>query len=163
MESLYPVFFNYEEVVKGNRFLACVRARGRALMVHEHEDNEWVMYGVQPGSITECGETFEEARLLFRQAFREILYDLSEESPDFESFKERAERILNEINEPMLERWNRAADQLRADRSSVEEPLDNLPIVPARETTVEFEVLNLVPAKTSADNRADQYELAWAA
>jgi len=115
MEALYPVFFTYEEVVKGNRFLACVQARGRALMVNE--DGEWTMYGVQPGSFAESGETFEEARLLFRQTFREILYDLAEDSPDFQSFKVETERILGEVNDPMRERWDSAVERIRADRA----------------------------------------------
>lgn len=161
MEALYPVFFTYEEVVKGNRFLASVQARGRALMVNE--DGEWTMYGVQPGSFAESGETFEEARLLFRQTFREILYDLAEDYPGFQSFKAETERILGEVNDPMRERWDSAVERIRADRASMEEPIKSLPVVQAQETTAEFRVLQLVPANSSANNRIDKYELVRAA
>lgn len=160
MEALYPVFFNYEEVVKGNGFLAAVQARGRALMVHA--DGEWWMYGVQPGVLAEGGETFDEARLLFRETFKEILFDLAAEATSFESFKTATEKTLGEINAPMLARWRGAVERIRADRTEIEEQLQNLPRFPADESVV-FDVVEIRPTKSVADNRADEMLLAAAA
>lgn len=159
--TVYPVVFTYEELVKGRGFLAGVLARGRALMVHE--DGEWWMYGVQPGVLAEGGDTFEESRLLFRQTFREILFDLAEGAKDFESFKVTTEKTLGEINGPMVERWLMAVETIRANPAVIEDPVQKLPRVAANEPVM-FEVVQIAqPAHSTADNRADQYQLAEAA
>jgi hypothetical protein len=158
----YPVVFAYEELVKGRGFLAGVLARGRALMVHEH--GEWWMYGVQPGVLAEGGETFDEARLLFREAFREMLFDLAEQSTNFDAFKTETIRVLSEVSGPMLARWNVAVQQLRAGKTEVEEPLRDLRKVPAEATPVEFHVAMIQPSTVIVpDNKVDEFSLAHAA
>jgi hypothetical protein len=154
--TVYPVVFTYEEIVKGRGFLAGVLARGRALMVHE--DDEWWMYGVEPGVLAEGGETFDEARLLFRETFKEILFDLAADAPDFESFKKATEKTLYSVNAPMEELWRGAVEKVRAD-ATIEEPLQQLPRI-AAEAPAKFTVVEIVqPAEATADNRTDEYLL----
>jgi len=160
--AIYPVVFTYEELVKGHGFLAGVLARGRALMVHE--DDEWWMYGVQPGGLSEGGETFDEARLLFRQAFREVLFDLAEQTTDFDTFKSQTIRLLEEESGPMLARWNEAVQKLRASQIEVEEPLKDLQKVPAQDTPAVFHVELIQPNTIIVpDNKVDQFSLAHVA
>ena len=73
----YALFFSFVELVKGNRFVAGVAARGQALMVHE-DDGSWWMYGVKPGGMAACGTTFKEAAHSFNTSFKATLFDIAE-------------------------------------------------------------------------------------
>jgi predicted RNase H-like HicB family nuclease len=50
---------------------------GRALLIKEDEEEDaWWIYGVQPGSVAECGSTKEEALEAFKGMLTNIVHDL---------------------------------------------------------------------------------------
>jgi len=156
--NAYPLVFTYQEIVRGNGFLAGVRARGRALMVREN--GEWWMYGAQPGGIDEGGASFEEAKLKFREAFREILFDIAASASNFAEFEREVRNFATESSEPMMSRWQSAVELIQTKKMTVESPLDQLPRQP-NENEVEILVAELnEPAKSQPeDNRADYYAI----
>ena len=156
--TAYPLIFTYQEIVRGKGFLAAVQTRGRALMVRE--DGEWWMYGAQPGGLDEGGASFEEARLKFREAFREILFDIAASVVNFAEFERDVQRFVTEPSEPMVSRWQAAVELIRSKKMIVESPLDQLPRQP-NENEVEVLVAELKePAKSQpTDNRADYYAI----
>ena len=157
----YPVFYTYEDQVKGNGFIAEVFLHGTALMVHD-EDDEWWMYGVQPGILVEGGETFNEARLLFRQSFRELLIDIAKGAADFEAFHAEAMPIFEAVNEPMSVRWAEAVNLIRSEQAEIEPQLKNLPRADAA-AGARFEIRRLSADAATDDNPPDEFGLATAA
>src|SRR2546422_8539608 len=55
------------EIVAGNGYLARVTANGRGLLVKEED---WWLYGVEPGGMSEHGQTTQEATLKFLRELR---------------------------------------------------------------------------------------------
>ena len=82
----YPLIFKFKDLIAGPGFLAGIQLEGRVLMTQEADD-EWWLYGVSPGGISESGSTPEEAHLKFRKFFSEVLADLAEVSGNFEDFQ----------------------------------------------------------------------------
>jgi hypothetical protein len=103
----YPLMFTFRDVVSGNGFLAGVTLSGRALIVKEN-DNEWCVYGVRPAAIAETGKTAQEAYLRFRNRYKTVLFDVSFESRDFESFKRETEGFYYAPDPDEEHRWEEA-------------------------------------------------------
>jgi hypothetical protein len=136
----YPLIYTFRDDVRGRGFLAEVSVRGRARLVEE--DDGWWIYGVEPGGIAEGGSNPHEAYLQFRQAFREVLFDIAEEALGFEEFKRETERVVREVSEPEDADWWKAVQLLRSGALSTEAPLvDSLRREPAEnhsEVAVEY-------------------------
>jgi hypothetical protein len=109
--SHYPLFFTYSDRVFGNGFLAEVTSHGRVLCATE-DDEHWV-YGVEPGGIAAPGDDPKTAFDAYRQAFTNVLIDISAEAPSFEEFKAAVTKFWGEINISMEEDWRRAVDAVR--------------------------------------------------
>src|SRR5580704_701695 len=86
----YPVMFTVRDTVSGTGYLAGITLSGRAVMCLE-DDGKWWMYGVRPGAIAETGNTPEEVFLRFRNTYKNLLFDLAEQSSTFEAFREAVE------------------------------------------------------------------------
>jgi len=154
---MFPLFFTYREVVNGAGFIAGVQIRGLALMAHEN--NDWVMTGVQPGCFTEVGDTFEEARLHFRGMFRGILFDIAEETADYDAFEAQVRKILGQVNEPAMAIWKQAVENKIELKGEVEE-------LERRFAGLGFELqvdrFNKPEVSTADSNQSDEYYVAEA-
>jgi hypothetical protein len=108
----HPLLFSFRDAITGDGFLGGVTISGRALMEQE-SDGQWWMYGVRPGAIAESGRTPDDAFLRFRNRFKEVLFDIAEESKTFDDFKKEIERFFNEPNEIEERRWEDALTLVR--------------------------------------------------
>jgi hypothetical protein len=108
----YPLMFTFRDAVSGNGFLAGVTLSGRALLVQEGEQ-DWCVYGVRPGAIAETGTTPQEAYLRFRNRYKDVLFDISAESNNFEAFKRETERFYYQPDAEEEQRWEEAVRTLR--------------------------------------------------
>jgi predicted RNase H-like HicB family nuclease len=109
----YPVMFTVRDVVSGNGYLAGVTLSGRAIMCKEEEDGKWWVYGVRPGAVAENGSTPEEAFGRFRNTYKNVLFDMAEESPTYEAFREAVENFYYQPDPDEEERWEAAFKAIR--------------------------------------------------
>src|SRR5271167_4643338 len=91
----HPILITLQDTISGDGFLARITLSGRTLMRQE-EDGKWWMYGVRPAAVAESGCTVDEAFLRFRQAHTEVLFDIAQESKNFDEFRAEVERFFNE-------------------------------------------------------------------
>lgn len=159
----YPVMFTFRDVVSGNGFLSGVTLGGRALIVPE--DGSWSIYGVRPAPIAESGKTPLEAFANFRNAYKNVLFDLAEDADTFEEFKKQAEQFYSAPDADEESRWMDAFKSIRTGDVNIEASISALPRE-APENRPAF--ISVLPVKemsrcTSADNVPDKLEFAAAA
>jgi hypothetical protein len=111
--SKYPVMFCFQDAISGNGFLAGVTLTGRALMTKE-PDNKWWVYGVRPGAIAEAGTTPQEAFLRFRNAYKNVLFDMAEGAPDYEAFRDTVEAFYFQPEAEEERAWQEAFEAIRS-------------------------------------------------
>lgn len=121
-----PLIFNFTEKVEGDGFMADVKMRGRILWVKE--GGEMWMYGVQPGGVAACGKgegatylEFRQTYLEFRRTLQGVLFDISIDSPDYNSFQRKIRRFFKEVSKPTEEEWWEAVREAREGRIKVED------------------------------------------
>lgn len=112
----YPLLFGYRDLVSGTGFVAGVQADGRALLVEE--DEEFWVYGVNPGGIAGHGNTWEAAHEDFRRNFKAALFDLAIEAQGFDEFRRLVTDFFEDTNAESERDWDQATREI----SSVEEP-----------------------------------------
>ena len=117
--SRYPLLFTFRDPIAGRSFLAGVQVAGRALMVKEGENDFW-MYGIQPGAIAASGKTFDEAYGSFRESHRLALYDLAHEARNFRSFENEVVNYFNSIPVSTSNDWDAAVQEVKAGRIEYE-------------------------------------------
>jgi len=161
--SNYPVMFTFRDVVSGNGFLSGVTLGGRALIIPE--DGSWSIYGVRPAPIAESGKTPLEAFANFRNAYKNVLFDLAEDAESFEEFKQKAEQFYSAPDPEEEGRWTEAFKAIRTGNVKIEESINNLP-KEAPENRPAF--ISVLPVRemsrcTAADNVPDKLEFAAAA
>lgn len=116
--ATYPLLFSFHDVVAGKGFVAGVTMDGRAILV-EDEEGAW-FYGVEPGSLAGFGSTHQEAHQDFRSGYRSVLADIADEAQDFDQFYELVEEFLTTPNEPNLDDWNEAVQEVRSGAVNLE-------------------------------------------
>ncbi len=162
----YPVLFTFQDSVSGNGFLSGVTMSGRAIMSKE-EDGKWWIHGVHPGGMAHNGESVIEAYSNFRNSYKTVLFDIAEESSNFEAFKAEVERFYWERGPGEDERWNAALQALRSGELTPEEPFSRLPRLTPEERpcAVVIERLDQLASNqfSSKKNIADRLELPLAA
>jgi len=134
----YPILFRTIHVVRCSKFEARISTEGRALMTME--DGLWWCHGVEPGGLTESGSVPVLAYEIFREAFRQTLDDLAEESTSYDDFVQRADRFFNP-DPAEARRWERALEVLRATKQ-VEAPFAEMQRIPPRASTIEVKLLS---------------------
>lgn len=97
MEELreHPLMLTLRDAISGNGFLAAITLSGRALMRKEDDGKLW-MYGVRPAGLAESGSTIGEAFLRFRRSYQDTLFDMAQESANFNEFKDSVEQFFQE-------------------------------------------------------------------
>lgn len=159
----HPLLFTYRDTVSGEGFLAGITLSGRALM--EEDDGQWWMYGVRPGTIVESGNTPQEAYLRFKNRYKEILFDVANESGTFEAFKQEIERFFSQPDPEEEQRWEEALKAIRGGRE-VSPPFSDLPrqAPEDRPSGVAVERLDAEHSRfMPSDNALDRYFIPLAA
>lgn len=119
METMnYPLFVTFKTSIFGRGFVATVEMRGRMLASQEGEE-DWWLYGVNPGGISASGDSLQEVHVELRQSLHDVLVDFSEEATSFEEFKAEVERFFNETNEPTEREWLEAVQRVRANQEKL--------------------------------------------
>jgi len=158
----HPIMLTLQDTISGNGFLARITMSGRTLM--RREDDKWWMHGVRPAGITASGGNIEEAFLRFRNRYKEILFDIAQESHTFKDFASEVERFFNESDADNEDerQWECA---LAAIRSGASQPPTLFANLPRRspETYPSFIKIERVDANANdvrlmpSDNVADSY------
>ena len=152
----YPLLFTYRDTLFGNGFLVEVQAtNGRALCVRE--DDEYWVYGVNPGGMAAHGPDADAAQLAFQEAFSNILIDVAVESDSFEDFRTAVETFFEDTNVGYEAEWREAITSVQ--RGEV--TLKGTPVVPANSPRAVVVSVKQVEQVTPQDNSANvQYKLA---
>jgi hypothetical protein len=161
----HPILITLRDVISGDGFLAGITLSGRALM--RQEDGAWWMYGVRPAPIAESGETIDEAFSRFRNRYKEVLFDLAQESRDFDEFKASVERFFYESDEDSADErsWEEALKAIRAANCAPPEPFAKLPreAAESKPSQITVERLNRADARfRPSDNITDTYSVPMA-
>lgn len=127
----YPLLFTIREIVEGQGFVAGIVCNGRALMVNEGADG-WHCSGVEPGGLSELGETAPEAYYFFRQAFTDAVRVLAGDSANYSDFEARFEAFFAHKDSEEEQRWTKARQVVRAAKD-VDGPFKELPKETAEE------------------------------
>jgi hypothetical protein len=124
----HPIMITLQDSISGNGFLARITMSGRTLMRKE-DDNKWWMYGVRPAGIAASGVNIEEAFLRFRNSYKEILFDIAQESPTFEAFEAEVRRFFeeNDVDNEDERTWEASLAAIRGASCNPPEPFANLP------------------------------------
>jgi len=160
----YPLMFTFRDAVSGNGFLAGITLSGRALMVEE-EDGSWWMYGVRPAGIAEAGATPQEAYFRFRNRYKSVLFDIAEETRDFEAFRKLVEGFYSEPDHDEEKRWEDAFRALRSGIVVPERPFSDLPreSPESRPSQIAITRLDEIRRFQASDNVSDTFVMAAAA
>ena len=76
-------------------------------------DGVWI-YGVQPGDLSACGDTFGETHAEFRQSFTAVLYDIADSSSSEKEFQAAVQAFFDQVNKPVATAWWEAVEAGRA-------------------------------------------------
>lgn len=143
---LHPLVFTMQIAVEGSGFLAGILVSGKAVM-EQDDTKEWWMYGVYPGAIAAGGETPNEAFLNFRNRYKEVLFDIAEESKGYLTFKTSTEEFFNQVDARELARWDEALEKVRSTGCEPPEPFSKMPRKKAEEAPVRILVERLESKK----------------
>jgi hypothetical protein len=153
----YPLLFSYRETFFGNGSVLEVQAtNGRALCVRESEDEYWV-YGINPGGLAAYGVNPDAAYAAFRKTFSHVLIDLAQASGTFEQFQADVQTFFDDTNPGYELQWREAVRGVQ--RGDV--TLEGIPVVPANSPRTIAVSVKQVEQVTPQDNSANvQYLLA---
>lgn len=154
----YPLLFTYREMVTGDGFMAGVILDGRALLLDEKKDGWWA-YGVEPGALSETGDSPHEALFYFRQAYASVLVELARDAQgSFERFQALAENFFAQKDPEDEKRWLAAREVLSSGKGEPIESLSGLPREKA-ESPRRILVVRLDEAKAKLPNVAEEISL----
>ena len=161
----HPILITLRDIISGDGFLAGITLSGRALM--RQEDGAWWMYGVRPAPIAESGETIEEAFSRFRNRYKEVLFDMAQESRDFDQFKASVEHFFYESDADSEDErlWEEALRSIRATNCVAPKAFANLPreAPESKPSQITVERLNRADARFKpSDNITDTYSVPMA-
>jgi hypothetical protein len=124
----HPLMLTFRDAVSGAGFLAGITLSGRALMRKE-DDGKWWMYGVRPAGLAESGITIEETFSHFHGRYQEILFDLAQETTDFEQFRQEVEAFFYEPDADYEDEriWEDSLKAIRSGEASAPEDFADVP------------------------------------
>lgn len=155
----HPIMITLQDTISGDGFLAKVTMSGRTLM--RQDEGKWWMYGVRPAAIAESGGTVDEAFLRFRQAHKEVLFDIAQDSKSFAEFRNEVERFFNE-GDADEQAWDNALQAIRRGNIAPPDPFSKLPrqSPEARPPRIEVERLDgQIKRFVASDNVTDTYSV----
>lgn len=150
--KLYPLVFSFRDIIAGNGYVAVVSMDGRVVLSEEDDQDFW-MFGVQPGGIAGGEKQREAAFTEFKKTYLSVLFDIAAEVTSFEEFKERTTAFFAEVNEPNAADWERSLMDVRSNNLS----LTGLKPVKAGAVLPSLTIENVAPASVSSGaNEFDQ-------
>jgi len=160
----YPVMFSVRDAISGHNFLAGVTMSGRVIVRFE-DDQKWWIYGVRPSGISAVGSSPEEVFLRFRETYKNVLFDLAEDSEKFDDFRKAVEAFYTQVNEAEEECWESAFKLMRAGGVPTDGFFSTLPKRDPEERPTQFTVIRLDQQAryTPTDNVPDLFALPVAA
>ncbi len=162
----YPVMFTFQDAVSGNGFLSGIEIHGRAIMTRE-DDGKWWMYGVHPGGMAHFGDSVMEAYSKFRESYKTVLFDIAEETSNFETFRAEVLTFYWECAPEEEQRWDDAVQALRSGAVTPEAPFAHFPRLTPEDRACRIEVRRLDQVASSyfsaRNNLADTLALPIAA
>jgi len=117
--SHYPIIFGLRDTIEGNGFVAVVAVEGRALL-HDEDDGDVWIEGVNPGGFAATGNSVAEALEDFRRFYRAILFDIAEDAASFEVFEDQVEVFFDASTEALERDWQQAVQAMRTGRLSAD-------------------------------------------
>jgi hypothetical protein len=123
----HPLMITLGDAISGDGFLAGITLSGRALMRKE-DDGKWWMYGVRPAGLAESGSTIDETFLHFRGRYKEVLFDLAQESSTFDAFKRAVEDFFNapDASDEDARLWEESLKAIRSGKCSAPDEFSGL-------------------------------------
>lgn len=123
-----PIYFGQHFHIMGRAkdgadLMLRVYMDGRCLLVEDKPEElgaRWWAYGVNPGGVAGSGDTQGEAMRDLLDRINSLLVDFAEESYSLADFRERLDRFVQQTNEPELEDWQAAREEVRAGRVDAE-------------------------------------------
>lgn len=112
----YPILFSSRDPIIGSGFVAGVEISGRCLM-REEPEGFWID-GVNPGALSAGGQSRDEALLKFMQHYRSVLSNFATLFATFVEFEREVERFFWEETPGESEAWQRAVEEVRANRKT---------------------------------------------
>ncbi len=128
-DRVYPLIFQFQDLVFGQGFSASVACYGRA--VAKREDGRWWIHGVQPGGVSGPGDALGDAHLAFRRTLKEILVDIASEGLAFDAFKTEVEVFFNDEDRGERFLWDAAVALFRDAKNVIDPAVGALPRRPA--------------------------------
>ncbi len=119
----YPLFFESSGPISGPGYDVSVRVRGSVLATWDEDAREFVLSGVNPGSLLGFGNTLNEACQDTGEALRCILKDIAAGAVSVEDFRREAEDFFHTGAPRCKARWEAARERARQDPRS--KPLDH--------------------------------------
>lgn len=162
----HPILITLRDVISGDGFLAGITLSGRAL-VRQENDGAWWMYGVRPSAIAESGTTIDEAFSRFRTRYKEVLFDMAQDSRDFDQFRSAVEQFFYEPDADSEDEhlWEEALKVIRVTKCNPPEPFAHLPreAPESKPAQITVERLNRADARFKpSDNITDTYSVPMA-
>ena len=118
----YPLFFESGGPIFGDGYVVSVQVRGRVLATWDEEEREFVLSGVNPGSLLGFGNTLNEAYQYMVESLRCVLIDIATGANTVGEFRREAEDYF-ETDDPVEgAKWQAARE--RARRGALQNDLD---------------------------------------
>jgi predicted RNase H-like HicB family nuclease len=161
----HPIMLTLRDAISGDGFLGGITLTGRALMRKE-EDGKWWMYGVRPAGLVASGDTVEATFLNFRNAYKQILFDIAQEAKgNFGTFKNEVETFFYEPDADNEDErlWEAALTAVRNECIAPPEPFAKLPRESPETKPSGIAVMRLDDENSSfmpSDNGTDVYSIA---
>lgn len=118
----YPLFFESGGPIFGDGYVVSVVVRGRVLATWNEDDGEFVLSGVNPGSLLGFGRTLNEAYQYMVESLRCVLIDIATDAATVEEFRQEAADYFETDAPQCKAEWQAARE--RAQRSEPSGDLD---------------------------------------
>lgn len=109
----YPLFFESGGPIFGNGYVVSVVVRGRVLATWDDDDGEFVLRGVNPGSLLGFGRTLNEAYQYMVESLRCVLIDIATDAATVDEFRLEADDFFETDAPRCKARWQSARERVR--------------------------------------------------
>lgn len=109
----YPLFFESGGPIFGDGYVVSVVVRGRVLATWDEDDGEFVLSGVNPGSLLGFGRTLNEAYQYMVESLRCVLIDIATDAATVEEFRREAHDFFETDAPQCRARWESARERVR--------------------------------------------------
>lgn len=114
----YPLFFESGGPIFGNGYIVSVLVRGRVLATWDEDDREFVLRGVNPGSLLGFGATLNEAYQYMVESLRCVLIDIATDAATVEEFRREADDFFETGALQCRAEWQTARERAQSVETS---------------------------------------------